>query len=159
MFFHPGHNTHVAFVIHPSTMVHLDVVPSYPDIHMGHLSSSQPASHQKWCILMLFYPSHIYTWGIFHPSIHNGACGCSFILAMYTHGASLIHSSIHRQWCIWIHFHHGYIYMVSQPSIHPSIHPFVWWHQWKNCHKMIWSFVCFSNYGKLGTLIFSLLQQ
>ncbi len=124
-YIHMGHLSSIQPPIHPSTMVHLDVVPSQPNIHMGHLSSSQPASHQKWCILMLFYPSHIYTWGIFHPSIHNGACGCSFILAMYTHGASLIHSSIHRQWCIWIHFHHGYIYMVSQPSIHPSIHPFV----------------------------------
>ncbi len=26
--FHPGHNTHGAFAIHPSTIVHLDVVPS-----------------------------------------------------------------------------------------------------------------------------------
>jgi hypothetical protein len=28
MLFHPGHNIHGAFVIHPSTVVHLDVVPS-----------------------------------------------------------------------------------------------------------------------------------
>ncbi len=138
MLFHPNqiYTWNICPSIHPSKMVHTDVVSSWPYLHMRHPSSIQPsihngasrccsiqpASHQKWCILMLFHPIHIYTWGIFHPSIHNVACGCSFVLAIYTHGASLIHPSIHRQWCIWIQFHHGYIYMVSHPSIHPSIH-------------------------------------
>ncbi len=92
--FHPGHNTHVAFVIHPSTMVHLDVVPSYPDIHMEHLSIHPSIKNGAYrcCFIM-----GIYTYGASliypttHPSIHNGASRCCSILAKYTHGPSIIH--------------------------------------------------------------------